>query len=138
MANILALGFTPEKLSAVIATHCHTGHIGSLAQFRQEYGVKIMGHKLDAEAIETGKWVGSEVYGVAYQPCPVETRLEKAKNNLCFGKHELTALHIPGHTHGSIVISVDIAGKRVLFGQDIHEPYEVAWGGDPSVAITSL
>ena len=138
MANIPTIGFTPEKLSTVIATHCHTGHIGSLARFRQEYGVKIMGHELDTQAIETGKWVGDEVYGIDYQTCPVDTRLAKAEHNLRFGKHELMALHIPGHTQGSIGICVDIAGKRVLFGQDIHGPYEIAWGGNPNQAIISL
>jgi len=82
--------------------------------------------------------VGAELYGVDYQTCRVETKLERAKHNLSFSKHELKTLHIPGHTRGSIVVYTDIAGKRVLFGQDIHGPYEVAWGGDPSQAITSL
>ena len=47
-------------------------------------------------------------------------------------------IHIPGHTQGSIAVHVNIAGKRVLFGQDIHGPYEVAWGGDASQAVISL
>ncbi|MBM3118931.1 MAG: MBL fold metallo-hydrolase [Chloroflexi bacterium] len=136
--NIFGLGFAPERLNSLIATHCHIDHIGALSQFRQEYGVKIIAHKLDAQAIESGVGVGAELYGVDYQTCRVETKLERAKHNLSFSKHELKTLHIPGHTRGSIVVYTDIAGKRVLFGQDIHGPYEVAWGGDPSQAITSL
>jgi len=136
--NILALDFIPEKLNSIIVTHCHIDHIGDLSQFRQEYGVKIIAHELDAQAIESGKWVGAEFYGVDYQPCPVDIRLEKAEHNLRFGRHELKTLHIPGHTRGSIVVYIDIAGKRILFGQDIHGPYEVAWGGNPSQAIISL
>ena len=38
--NMLALGFMPEKLSSVIVTHAHVDHIGVLAQFKQEYGVR--------------------------------------------------------------------------------------------------
>ena len=136
--NTLALGFTPEKLSAVIVTHCHIDHVGALARFRQEYSVKVIAHELDAQAIETGKWVGAELYGVDYQPCAVDTRLEKANHNLHFAKHELKTIHIPGHTQGSIAVYVDIAGKRVLLGQDIHGPYEVAWGGDANQAVISL
>lgn len=28
--------------------------------------------------------------------------------------------------------------KRVLFGQDIHGPYYIAWGADPVRAVASL
>jgi len=31
-----------------------------------------------------------------------------------------------------------MAGKRILFGQDIHGPYDAMWGGEPGKAITSL
>lgn len=136
--NILALGFTPEKLSSVIVTHCHIDHIGALAQFKQNYDVKTIAHELDAQAIESGKWVGAEFYGVDYQPCSVDTRLQAAEHNLRFGKYEFKTLHIPGHTKGSIAVYGDFGSKRVLFGQDIHGPYEVAWGGNPSQAVVSL
>jgi glyoxylase-like metal-dependent hydrolase (beta-lactamase superfamily II) len=126
VGNIAALGFAPEKLSTVIVTHCHIDHVGALARFRQEYGVNTIAHKLDAQAIESGEGVGAEFYGVDYQPCPVDTRLEEAEHNLRFGKYELRTIHIPGHTRGSIAVYVDVADKRVLFGQDIqHGPYEV-------------
>ena len=93
---------------------------------------------MDTQAIESGKWVGAEFYGVDYQPCLVDTRLEKAEHNLRVGKYELRVLHIPGHTQGSIAVYIDIAGRRVLFGQDIHGPHGFAWGGDPSQAVVSL
>jgi len=37
--NILTLGFIPEKLSSIIATHCYIDHVGALSKFRQEYGI---------------------------------------------------------------------------------------------------
>jgi len=136
--NILTLGFIPEKLGSVIVTHSHIDHIGALAQFKQKYNAKIIAHELDAQAIETGKWVGAELYGVDYQPCPVDTRLQEAEQSLRFGDYELKTLHIPGHTPGSIAVYADIAGKRVLFGQDVHGPYEVSWGCDLKQAVVSL
>ena len=76
--------------------------------------------------------------GVDYQPCSVGTKLERAGYNLSFGKNELKTFCICGHTRDSIVVCTAIAGKRILFGQDTHRPYEVAWGDNPSQAIISL
>ena len=76
--NILTLRLTPEKISTVVVTHCHIDHVGSLAKFKQEYGAKIIAHNLDAQAIETGKGTGAELYGVSYEPCHVDIKLKKA------------------------------------------------------------
>ena len=93
MANILALGFVPKKLSSIIVTHRHIDHIGALAESKQAYGVTIIAHKLDAHAIESGEGVGAEFYGVDYRPCHVDTRLEEAEHSLRFGQYELKVLH---------------------------------------------
>lgn len=136
--NILSLGLSPEKISTVIATHCHIDHIGSLAKFKQKYGAQIIAHSLDAQAIETGEGTGAELYAVAYEPCPVDIKLQGAEQKLAFGGQEFVAVHIPGHTKGSIAIYTDMGSKRILFGQDIHGPYDAMWGGEPEKAITSL
>ncbi len=136
--NIFTLGLAPEKITTLIVTHCHIDHVGSLAKFRQKYGAKIIAHSLDAEAIETGKRVGAEAYGVTYEPCQVDVRLQGAEQKLVFGEQEFTAIHIPGHTRGSIALYADMSGKRILFGQDIHGPYSAMWGGEPEKAISSL
>jgi glyoxylase-like metal-dependent hydrolase (beta-lactamase superfamily II) len=136
--NIHTLGLAPEKISTVVVTHCHIDHIGSLAKFKQKYGAQIIAHSLDAQAIETGKGTGAELYGVGYEPCHVNIKLGKAEEKLVFGGQEFTALHIPGHTRGSIAIYADMGGKRILFGQDIHGPYDAMWGGESEKAITSL
>jgi glyoxylase-like metal-dependent hydrolase (beta-lactamase superfamily II) len=136
--NILTLGLTPEDISTVVVTHRHIDHIGSLAKFKRRYGAKIIAHELDAKAIETGKSTGAELYGVSYEPCQVDIKLQGEEQKLVFGEQEFIALHIPGHTKGSIAIYADMGGKRILFGQDIHGPYEAMWGGEPRKAIISL
>ncbi len=136
--NILTLEFAPENISTVVVTHRHIDHIGSLAEFQQKYGARIIAHSLDAKAIETGKGTGAELYGVSYEPCHVDIKLEGAEEKLAFDGQEFTAVHIPGHTRGSIAIYTDMAGKRVLFGQDIHGPYDATWGGEADKAIASL
>jgi len=136
--NIVSLKLAPEKISTVIVTHRHIDHIGSLAKFQQKYGARIIAHSLDAEAIETGEGTVADAYGVDYEPCHVDIKLGGAEEKLAFGGQEFTALHIPGHTKGSIAIYTDMGGKRVLFGQDIHGPYEAMWGGEADKAIASL
>jgi len=136
--NISTLGFEPQRLKAIIVTHAHIDHIGSLSYFQQKYDVKLIAHELDVPAIETGEGTGAEFYGVQYQPCHVDMRLNKAEESLTFGPYELKLIHIPGHTPGSIAIYVDMDDKRVLFGQDIHGPYISAWGADPAQARLSL
>jgi glyoxylase-like metal-dependent hydrolase (beta-lactamase superfamily II) len=138
VGNISALGLNPKKISTVIVTHRHIDHIGSLAKFKQKYSAKIIAHELDAEAIETGKDTGAELYGVGYEPCQVDVKVTGVEQKLVFGEQELFALHIPGHTKGSIAIFTDVGDKRILFGQDIHGPYEVTWGAEPEKAVISL
>jgi len=136
--NILTSGLAPEKISTVVVTHCHIDHIGSLAKLKQKYGAKIIAHELDAKAVEMGKGTGAELYGVSYEPCQVDVKLQGTEQKLVFGGQEFTAVHIPGHTKGSIAIYTDMGGKRILFGQDIHGPYEAMWGGEPEKAVISL
>jgi len=136
--NIESPGFEPTKLAAIIVTHAHIDHIGSLGQFQEKFGVKLIAHELDSEAIETGKGTGAEFYGLSYQSRKIDHKVNKDEESLTFGSHELKIIHIPGHTPGSIALYVDIAGKRVLFGQDIHGPYYPEWGANLANARASL
>jgi glyoxylase-like metal-dependent hydrolase (beta-lactamase superfamily II) len=136
--NIRRLGLIPENLAFIIATHRHIDHVGGLAEFKQVYNVKTIAHELDADAIESGQGVGAEFYGIKYHPCSIDIRLTENETELNLGKHTLKILHIPGHTSGSLAIYLDIGSKRVLFGQDLHGPYETVFGGDVCQAIVSL
>jgi glyoxylase-like metal-dependent hydrolase (beta-lactamase superfamily II) len=120
--NIRSLGLRPDRLTSVIATHSHIDHIGSLYQFREEFGVRVIAHELDKEAIETGIGSGAEYYGVSYRPCIVDVVLRGSQAAVSCGRYDLNAVHIPGHTPGSMAVYLD-AGPRILFGQDVHGPY---------------
>lgn len=136
--NIEKLGFKPIKLKAILATHAHIDHIGALRKFQEAYHTQIIAHKLDADAIDSGIGVGAEAYGVGYIPCKVDIKLSKPEESLKFGSHTLNVIHIPGHTSGSVAAYIDIDGKRILFGQDIHGPYLPKWGADFKQAAVSL
>ena len=137
MENIRALGFQPEQLKTIIATHAHIDHIGALAEFKKEFGCQVVAHYRDAERIESGEGTGAEWYGLPYTPCQVDIKLTQGEESLNLGKHIFKLLHVPGHTPGSLVCYLDIGGQRVLFGQDIHGPYNLP-GSDPELARKSL
>ncbi|MBE0480106.1 MAG: MBL fold metallo-hydrolase [Dehalococcoidia bacterium] len=137
VAGMKLLGFDPDRVTTVLATHAHIDHIGSLAAFRDK-GAKIIAHCLDAPAIEEGRGVAAEAYGIDYAPCPVDRRINLPEEVVAVGNLEITVVHVPGHTPGSVAAYLDIDGERVLFGQDIHGPYYPEWGADPVTARDSL
>lgn len=138
VANIKSLGFDPGRLKAVLVTHAHIDHIGSLYRFRETYGARVVAHEMDTGNIEKGEGVGADSYGITYRSCTVDIKLKGDKASLKFGACEFKVIHIPGHTPGSIAIYADMDNKRVLFGQDIHGPYQPEWGADPQKAKESL
>ena len=138
VANIKSLGFKPERLKAVLATHAHIDHTGSLHRFREAFGAQIIAHENDAAAIEQETGIGAEAYGIGYMPCPVDVKIQGDEKTFDFGTHALTVVHIPGHTPGSIAAYTDIDHTRVLFGQDVHGPYHREWGADFGQAKLSL
>ncbi|HOX99648.1 MAG TPA: MBL fold metallo-hydrolase, partial [Smithella sp.] len=122
--NIEMLGLNPANISHLILTHCHIDHIGSAPFFKKQYGAKILIHELDAPAVEKGdsRKTAANWYGTTFPPTAVDRKLKGEYEILTFGGETLHCLHTPGHTPGSISLYLDRAGKRVLFGQDIHGP----------------
>lgn len=130
--NIEMLGLNPANISHLILTHCHIDHIGSAPFFQQKYGTKIIIHELDAKAVEIGDSLRTAAnwYGTTFPPTKINQKLNGEREILKFGQEELQCLHTPGHTPGSIAVYLDRKGKRVLFGQDIHGPFNSAFGSD--------
>jgi len=123
--NIEDAGLDPTTISTLILTHNHIDHIGSAPYFRKQFGCKIVMHDLDADAVEEGDSArtAASCYGTTFSPTAVDRRITGDHEILQFGEEKLNCLHTPGHTPGSLSIYLDRAGKRILFGQDIHGPF---------------
>lgn len=54
------------------------------------------------------------------------------------GRRPLDVIHTPGHTPGSVVITVKSDGQRVLFGRDVHGPLHDDFASDAAAYRQSL
>jgi len=133
LSNIQLVGFDPVNISTVILTHCHMDHIGGAAQFRQNFGSRIIMHALDAEIVERGDqhMTAAWCFGVFLRSFPIDIKLHGEQGQLSFGDYKVIWIHIPGHTPGSIAVYLDVGDKRVLFGQDISAPLLEDFKCDP-------
>ncbi|HNR50667.1 MAG TPA: MBL fold metallo-hydrolase [Deltaproteobacteria bacterium] len=124
-ANMRSIPGGSKRLSTLILTHCHVDHIGSARYFRDATGCTVVAHDLDADAIESGdpRVTAASWYNTKLPRTPVDRRITGAIETLSAGGDEIHCIHTPGHTPGSMSVYLDRAGKRVLFGQDIHGPF---------------
>jgi glyoxylase-like metal-dependent hydrolase (beta-lactamase superfamily II) len=131
-ANVRSVAGGNKRLSTLILTHCHVDHIGSAKYLSDTFGCAVLAHELDAGAIESGDPVltAASWYQVALPHTPVDRRLRSEHEVIAAGDRELHCIHTPGHTPGSISVYLDCAGKRVLFGQDIHGPFSDEFNSD--------
>jgi len=131
--NLKDAELDPNQIHTLVLTHCHVDHIGAAEQVLADSpDVRVVAHALDAEAIESGdgRRTASRWYGVELPGVKVTHRVEGEEETLAFSGGELKLIHTPGHTPGSMAALLDVAGHRVLFGQDIHGPFNEDFGSD--------
>lgn len=130
--NIEETDLHPSKITNLILTHCHVDHIGAASYLKEKYDVRVAAHDLDSEAIETGdpRRTASGWYGIRLPGVKVDTRLTGKNGAIDIGNRRIKWLHTPGHTPGSIAVYVDDHGQRILFGQDIHGPFDSDFDSD--------
>ncbi|SDT94921.1 MBL fold metallo-hydrolase [Desulfobacula phenolica] len=119
-------GILFENIQHCILTHCHIDHIGICAQLSRELSdIKFYAHELDAVPIEKPNHDGRTAaswYGVRYEPVKLYQKFT-SDTILRIGNYDFQIIHTPGHTPGSISVLVESKGKKVLFGQDLHGPF---------------
>lgn len=124
LSNLESVGVAPEHIEYLLLTHCHFDHTGGAAALRERLGCRVVAHELDATFIESGNNEVSAAtwYDSTLQPCVVDRRLRGARETIEFGGKQIIAVHIPGHSPGSVAYVTSSQGLKVIFGQDVHGP----------------
>jgi len=138
--NIEKAGFRPQDISTAILTHCHVDHIGGAAAFRERFGARLIMHDLDAEIVERAdtRLTAALCFKVNFKPLVVDVKLTGEKGSIAVGGHELSWLHTPGHSPGSISVYFDMDGNRILFPQDIAAPLLKEFDCNPTAWMESI
>ena len=97
-------------IKAILNTHGHYDHIGANHYYAKKYKVDVYGHPSDIELYEANK----------------PNKFFDPSSSLRFGSITLDIIHTPGHTEGSICLSVG----QLLFSGDtlFRESIGRTWG----------
>ncbi len=131
-ANMVEAGLDPAGPGILVLTHCHVDHVGAAPRVARETGCRVFAHALDAGAIEKGDpgLTAAAWYGLKLEAMEISDVIQEHERVLSFPAGDLHILHAPGHTPGSCVAWLDTPAGRVLFGQDIHGPFDPSFGSD--------
>ncbi|MFO1371321.1 MAG: MBL fold metallo-hydrolase [Candidatus Competibacteraceae bacterium] len=140
LANIHAAGVTPEQIRYLLLTHCHFDHTGGARSLREQLGCPSIAHVLDAEFLEIGddEVTAASWYGTHLTPFTVDQKLTAPRTEILLGDRVITALHIPGHSPGSVAYLTASEGQTVVFAQDVHGPLHPALRSNTADYVSSL
>lgn len=117
-------GYEPKDIKRVVATHGHWDHVSGLAALREESDALLYLHEADCHAVETGDpdRTAAFLYNTPFPPLHVNGFLEDGET-LRINDVNLTVIHTPGHSPGSVCFWTEIGGVKLLIGGD------TIWGG---------
>lgn len=124
--NIEACGVFLDRIDYLLITHCHFDHTGGAQAVRDRTGCKIVAHELESRFLEEGdqRVTAAKWYGAYLEPFQVDEKLKGERRDLWVGQKRVEAIHVPGHSPGSVVYVTESEGLKVLFGQDVHGPLD--------------
>ena len=90
------------KPVAILLTHGHYDHIAGVEQVRKTWNIPVYIHKMDAAMLTDSRLnLGDWLSDLPFRPVKAWETVEEG-DHLTFGTADLSVLHTPGHTPGSI------------------------------------
>ncbi len=129
-------GLEPELL---LNTHCHLDHIFGNNYLLEKYGLKAVCHELE-EPNRNNALNYAAFWGLTMDPPPEPGSLISEGQEVAFGNTTLRALHVPGHSAGSLAFysekdNVVFTGDALFAGGIGRTDLP---GGDYRTLITSI
>ena len=113
----------PDDIKAIIITHCHWDHVGSLKELKSLTGAKTIVHKNDADLLEKGELIvppgvtrWGKILGVLLRGVGRKATTEPNKVDIILGDEDYPLeefgipgkiIFTPGHSRGSISVFLD-------------------------------
>lgn len=128
------------KLEYLLLTHCHYDHAGGAPAVRNEFGCRIVAHELDAVYMESGdnSVTGAKRLGAEFEPFNIDIKLKDKETKISVGDGEMSAIHCPGHSPGSVVYTARMDDQLVLFGSDAYGPLQSEYLSDEKQYLDSM
>ena len=88
-------------LAGQINTHCHVDHLLGVRHLEQHYGYGLSAHEEEARNLKNAHLMG-EIFGLKLEPLEGIGRVIRDRETVALGGDTLHALHVPGHSPGSL------------------------------------
>ncbi len=99
----------------LLNTHCHLDHIFGNGRFLEKYGIGTLCHAED-EMNRKSAVMQAKFFGLTMETPPVPAGFLEDGQIISFGSVSLKALHVPGHSPGSLAFHCEKEG--VVFTGD--------------------
>jgi glyoxylase-like metal-dependent hydrolase (beta-lactamase superfamily II) len=125
LRNVQNHGTALSQIEYLMITHCHYDHTGGIQDIRERTKCKVITHELDARFLEEGNEsvTGAGWYGGSLPRLMIDIKLTGKRETVDLGGRKIEAIHVPGHSPGSLVYLMESEGLKILFGQDLHGPF---------------
>lgn len=129
LAYLAGLGYGPQSVTRLIATHYHLDHIGGMRGLQAATGVDVLSHHIEADRLKQKRkgdipnpvqqwWLKTLLWPVMSRmhPPPVDSVAPLSEGDVLPLLSGARVIHTPGHTPGSI--SLHFPDEGVLIAAD--------------------
>ncbi|MGW8314738.1 MAG: MBL fold metallo-hydrolase [Bacteroidales bacterium] len=96
-------------LTGQVNTHCHVDHLLGVRHIEQRYGHPLSAHEAEAKNLRNAPLMG-EIFGLKMESPERIGRVIRDQDSVPLGDDLIIALHVPGHSPGSLAFYSEKGG----------------------------